>query len=176
MFTHNTDHEYTGLIDLRPFWRTEDKYDQFRIAVQSNSIEQVLFTKPANTFKREVLFSVGLPADRINFLMPVKYDPATGWDEPLYKLEAHSTKFWDYPSYTRSECDLVFKNNNNYWKVVSIGFSDTQKRWELPMFKILTNEGDYRLSVYHSKAQTFCTADELKDLCWTVSSYSAPLF
>lgn len=180
MFTHNTDHEFTGLIDLRPFWRNEDKYDQFRISVQADSIEQVLFTKTNSRFNRpggrEVLFSVGLPSAKINFLMPVKYDRNFGWDEPAYKLETHPANIWEHPAYTRSECDLVFKTNNSYWKIFSVGFPDTQKRWELPMFKILTTEGDFRLSIYHSKEKTFCTADQLKDLCWTVSSYSQPLF
>ena len=176
MFKHNTDRISTGVIDLRQFWHKDENLDQFRVSVQPDSVDQILFTKTANKFRREVLFSVGLPTDKINFLVPVKYDAATGWDEPLYKLETHPPAVWDYPSYTRAELDLVFKNHNSYWKVVSIGFPDLKNRWELPQFKIMTEDGDYRLSIYHSKAQTFVTSDELKDLPWNVSSYSAPIF
>ena len=180
MFIHNTEHEFTKLIDLRPFWRNEEKFDQFRIAVTTDSVEQVLFNKTKNRFYvpggREVLFSVTLPTDKINFLVPVKYDKNTGWTEPAYKLEVHPTTVWDYPSYTRSECDLVLKNHNDYWKVLSIGFPDWKNKWQLPKFKILTEQGDYRLSIYHSRQQTFCTSDELKTLFWLVSSYSAPVF
>lgn len=176
MFTHNTDRLYTGLIDLRPFWCNDEKLDQFRVSVQPDSVDQILFTKTANKFKREVLFSVTLPTDKINLLVPVKYDASTGWDEPLYKLETYPANIWEHPAYTRSELDLVFKNSNSYWKLLSIGFPDLKNRWELPKFKILTQEGDYRLSIYHSKNQTFVSSDELQGLPWKVSSYSQPLF
>ena len=176
MFTRNTDRISTGLIDLRPFWHKDERFDQFRVSVATDSVDQVLFTKTANKFKREVLFSVGLPTDKINFLLPVKYDAATGWDEPFYKLEACPVTIWEYPAYTLSSLDLVFKNNNSYWKLLSIGFPDTKNKWELPKFKVLTEDGDYRLSVYHSKEQTFVTSDQLKDLPWNVSSYSQPIF
>ena len=180
MFKHNTDHEFTKIIDLRPFWRHEEKFDQFRIAVTSESVDQVLFAKTNSRFNlpggREVLFSATLPVDKINFLLPVRYDRNFGWSEPFYKLEACPATIWDYPSYTQSELDLTFKNNNSYWKVVSIGFPDSKNKWEVPKFKFLTEEGDYRLSIYHSKQQTFCTSDELKDLFWLVSSYSQPIF
>ena len=176
MFKHNTDRISTGLIDLRQFWHKDEAFDQFRISVQSDSVDQVLFTKTVNKFRREVLFSVGLPSDKINLLVPVKYDTNSGWDEPLYKLEACPVTIWEYPAYTLSSLDLVFKNNNSYWKIVSIGFPDAKNKWELPKFKIMTEEGNYRLSIYHSKAQTFCTADQLKSLPWNVSSYCSPIF
>ena len=176
MFKHNTDRISTGVIDLRQFWHKDENLDQFRVSVQPDSVDQILFTKTANKFKREVLFSVGLPSEKINFLLPVNYDRDFGWSEPAYKLETYPTTVWDYPSYTRSELDLAFKNNNSYWKLVSIGFPDTKNKWEVPMFKILTQEGDYRLSVYHSKSQTFVSSDQLKDLPWVVSSYSQPIF
>ena len=176
MFKHNTDRISTGLIDLRQFWHKDEAFDQFRISVQNDSVDQVLFTKTVNKFKREILFSVGLPTNKINLLVPVKYDAATGWDEPFYKLETCPKTVWDYPAYTQSELDLVFKNNNSYWKIVSIGFPDAKNKWEVPMFKVLTEQGDYRLSIFHSKSQHFCTSDQLKDLPWNVSSYSAPIF
>ena len=176
MFKHNTDRISTGLIDLRQFWHKDEAVDQFRISVTTDSVAQVLFTKTVNKFKREILFSVTLPTDKINFLLPVKYDAATGWDEPFYKLETCPKTVWDYPAYTQSELDLVFKNNNSYWKIVSIGFPDLKNRWEVPQFKIMTEDGDYRLSIYHSRSQTFVRSDELKDLSWNVSSYSQPIF
>lgn len=180
MFKHNTDRIATGVIDLRSFWRNEEKNDQFRISVKSDSVAQVLFTKTKSRFNlpggREVFFSVGIPQDKINFLVPVKYDPDFGWSEPLYKLEVYPLNIWEYPSYTRMETYEVFKNNNSYWKILSIGFPNDTKKWELPKFKILSEGGDYRLSIFHSKEKSFATSDQLKDLFWTVSSYSAPLF
>lgn len=180
MFTHNTDRVATGVIDLRPFWRNEKKYDQFRISIKPDAVEQILLTKTNSKFNlpggREVLFSLTLPTDKINFLVPVTYNAATGWDEPLYKLESSPKYIWGYPSYTKSECDLVLKSNDSYWKLMSIGFPDSKNGWEVPQFKILTNDGDFRLSIYHSRNQAFCTADQLKSLIWTVSSYSQPLF
>ena len=173
MFKHNSDRISTGVIDLRQFWLIEEGKDEFRISVDSDSVKQVLYTKDKNKFKREVLFLAEVPSDKINFLMPVKYDRKTGWSEPLYRLDAYPKYIWSYPSYTKMECDLAFKSNNSYWKILSIGFPDTKNSWEVPEFKVLTAFGDFRLSIYHSKAQTFCKADQLKDLNWTVSSYSA---
>jgi len=173
MFKHNTDRISTGVIDLRQFWLNEQEEDKFRISIDSDSIKQVLFTKDKNKFKREVLFSAAVPTDKINFLIPVRYDRNTGWSEPLYKLESSPKYIWGYPSYTRMECDLAFKANNSYWKILSIGFPDIKNSWEVPQFKVLTTLGDFRLSIYHSKNQTFCKADQLKNLPWVISSYSA---
>lgn len=180
MFKHNTDRISTGVIDLRQFWHHDEKFDQFKIAVTGDSIDQVLFTKTNSRFNRpggrEVLFSATLPTDKINFLLPVNYDRDFGWSEPAYKLETHPATIWEHPAYTRSELDLAFKNNNSYWKLLSIGFPDSKNKWQLPKFKILTEQGDYRLSIYHSKAETFINSDQLKDLSWNISSYCSPIF
>ena len=63
MFKHNSDRISTGVIDLRQFWHKDENLDQFRVSVQPDSVDQILFTKTANKFRREVLFSVGLPTD-----------------------------------------------------------------------------------------------------------------
>ena len=171
MFKKNFNHQATGCIDLRPFWQVEE-FDDFKIAIEKNSVQQILYTN--GKFNREVLFSLPIPDDRINILVPVKYDRNTGWSEPAYKLETHPTTIWQYPSYIVSELDTIFKANKSYWKLISIGFPDLKNKWEVPKFKVLTEEGDYRLSIYSN--QQFSTASELKNVQWTINSYCPPVF
>ena len=175
MFKKNFNHIQAGCIDLRPFWQIE-KFDDFKIAIEKNSeknsVQQILYTN--GKFNREVLYSLPIPDDRINILVPVKYDRNTGWSQPAYKLETHPTTIWEYPSYIVSEWDTIFKANKRYWKVISIGFPDTKNSWELPKIKFSTLEGDYRLSIYANGQ--FSTASELKNVEWTINSYCLPVF
>ena len=178
MFKKNFNHIQTGCIDLRPFWQIEE-FDNFKIAIEKNSVQQILYTKSNTRFSipgyREVLFSLPIPDDKINFLLPVQYDKRTGWDTPNYNIEFFPSSIWEYPSYVVSEWDTTFKSNNHYWKLISIGFPDTKNKWEVPKFKINTLEGDYRLSIY-SNGQQFSTASNLKNIEWTINSYCLPVF
>ena len=103
-------------------------------------------------------FSLVLP-DKINFLMP---------NSNIYTLETYPKYIWQYPySYCQSDCEW-----DNNWKLLSIGFPDTKNKWEIPMFKLLDENGQFILSIYTNLySQSFTTAENLKNLCWTVNSY-----
>ena len=180
MFKKNFNHIQTGCIDLRPFWQIEF-FDNFKIAIEENkTVQQILYTKGNGRFNlpyyREVLFSLSIPDDRINLLLPVQYDKRTGWDTPNYNIEFFPSTIWQYPSYIVSEWNTIFKANKSYWKLISIGFPDLKNQWELPKIKVSTLERDYRLSIYSNSSDNFITASELKNVEWTINSYCLPVF